>query len=146
MFWDCFWGHFFSLICSSWQARFWFNSAHLYVRRIYALVAYRFEHHVYLHDRRPRQHKICGRQACIFPACTSMWLLKKSLESLKIGPAMAWATRLAPPALHHVLLRSTTAVYFVEILYQYSVQLLGGESINCQSIHKLETLTLLYKA
>ena len=37
MFWDRFWGHFgpfFSLICSSWQAGFWFNLARLYASDI----------------------------------------------------------------------------------------------------------------
>ena len=46
-----------------------------------------------------RWHLPCRWQAHIFPACTSMWLLEKSLKVSKIGPAMAWATGLAPPAL-----------------------------------------------
>ena len=40
MFWNRFWGHFgpfFSLICSSRQAGFWFNSARLYASNIIML-------------------------------------------------------------------------------------------------------------
>ena len=40
MLWDCFWCHFWTLICSSWQAEFWFSLGRLrhHVHRLYGLV------------------------------------------------------------------------------------------------------------
>ena len=130
MFRDRFWGHFFSLIFSSWQAGFWFDSARLYASNIWlptdsyiytipdpgstkiraaaqATNAAAGAEPCYSRSRGKRRtlqlgpnyatlvwhrrHLACGRQIRIFPACTSMWPLKKPWKVPKIGPAMAWA-------------------------------------------------------
>ena len=36
MFWDRLWGHFWTLICSSWQAGFWFNLARPHASNIWS--------------------------------------------------------------------------------------------------------------
>ena len=36
-----------------------------------------------------RRYLVCRQQARIFPACMSMWPLKKSWKVSEIGPAMA---------------------------------------------------------
>ena len=48
-------------------------------------------------------------------------------------------------AIQHVLVL-LQCMYFGVVSYQYPVQLLDGESNNCEGIHKPEILTLLYKA
>ena len=64
-----------------------------------------------------RRHLACGRQASIFPACTSMCQgpLKKIVP--KIGPAMAWATGQALPALMNCKFWFTMQNYMYSILY-----------------------------